>query len=162
MEASEHEPQPRLESAAKSWPRPALGATVAVGQPAPGEKRSVTMPPGFRADFDGWLRGSAGPVNISQVTISAIADPVAVAQVVRELGEDDVAYVRLLGVIEVMNEVLKDKKTLPENFAEVLKAVREKLKEIAMNFGAVSYELSVTATFPPAITVRMTFLGKTP
>jgi hypothetical protein len=119
------------------------------------------MPQGFRADFDGWLQGSTGPVNISQVTISALADPVAVARVVHDLGDDDVAYVRLLGVIEVMNEVLKDKKTLPENFAEVFKEVREKLQKIARNFGAVSYDLSVTATFPPAITVSMSFQGST-
>jgi hypothetical protein len=122
----------------------------------------VNVPQGFRTDFDGWLQGSSGPVNISQVTVSALADPSAVAQVVRALGEDDVAYVRLLGVIEVMNEILKDKKTLPESFAEVLEVVREKLKEIARHFEAASYELSVTATFPPAITVRMTFPGYAP
>jgi hypothetical protein len=120
------------------------------------------MPQGFRADFDGWLQGSTGPVNISQVTISALADPLAVAQVVGDLGADDVAYVRLLGVIEVMNEILKDKKTLPESFSNVLKAIREKLKEIATNFEAVSYELSVSAALPPAITLSMTFLGKAP
>ena len=120
------------------------------------------MAPGFRADFDGWLQGSTGPVNISQVTIAALADPAAVAQLVRDLGEDDVAYVRLLGVIEVMNEILRDKKTLPENFSDVLKAIRERLKEIARNFEAVSYELSVSATFPPALTLRMTFLGQAP
>jgi len=116
--------------------------------------------PGFRAEFDGWLQGSTGPVNISQVTILALADPAEVAEVVRELGDDDVAYVRVLGVIEVMNEILRDKKTLPERFAEVLKEIREKLKGIAKSFNADAYELSITASVPPAITVSMTFHGQ--
>ena len=41
----------------------------------------------------------------------------------------DAALIRVLGVVEVLNEILGMRKSLPEEFAEVLQKMREALEE---------------------------------
>jgi hypothetical protein len=112
---------------------------------------------GFRADFDGWLNDSKVDVGLQQLAVSAIEDAPGVVDVLGRLDDGaDGAFIRVLGVVEVLNEILRMRKSLPEGFAEVLQKMREALKKIAREFGAASYQLTISST-PPSISIGMNF-----
>ncbi len=112
----------------------------------------------FQTDFDGWISQAAhATVNVEHLALVALEDPHGVAQVLDGLSDDpDAALIRVLGVVEILNEILRIRKSLPDRFAEVLRKVRDAVAKIAKAFGAASYVLNVNNT-PPSITLSVTF-----
>jgi hypothetical protein len=101
-----------------------------------------------------------GP-DIAGLAAAALDDPAGVASAIDEItvsvrDDPDLAFIRLLAVVEVINEVLRYRKALPEPFAEVVRKLREALEWIVTALKAASYQLAYTTT-PAGVSVAVTF-----
>ncbi len=101
-----------------------------------------------------------GP-DIEGLAAAALDDPAGLASAIDEItvsvrDDPELAFIRLLAVVEVLNEVLRNRKALPEPFAEVVRKLREALEWIVTALKAASYQLAYTAT-PVGVTIALTF-----
>jgi hypothetical protein len=99
--------------------------------------------------------------DIEGLAAAALDDPPGVAAAIDEItvsvrDDPDLAFVRLLAVVEVLNEVARDRKALPQPFAEVIRKLREALEWIATALNASSYQLAYTGG-PAGVTIAVTF-----
>jgi hypothetical protein len=97
--------------------------------------------------------------DIKGLAAAALDDPPGVAAAIDEItvsvrDDPDLALIRLLGVVEVINEVLRDRKAMPEQFAEVIRKLRQALEWIVTALKAASYQLAAT---PAGVTIAVTF-----
>jgi hypothetical protein len=101
--------------------------------------------------------------DIEGLAAAALDDPTGVAAAVDEItvsvrDDPDLAFIRLLGLVEVLNEVLRHRKALPEQFAGVIRKLREALAWIATALSASSYQVAYHPT-PGGVTISVTFAG---
>jgi hypothetical protein len=104
---------------------------------------------------------ATGAPDIEGLAASALNDPAGVASAIDEItvsvrDDPDLALIRLLAVVEVLNEVLRSRKALAEQFGEVIRKLREALEWIVTALKAASYQLAYSAT-PAGLTVAVTF-----
>lgn len=104
---------------------------------------------------------AAGAPDIEGLAAAALEDPAGLASAIDEItvsvrDDPDLALIRLLAVLEVLNEVLRSRKALPERFAEVIRKLREALEWITTALKAASYQLAYHAT-PAGVTIAVTF-----
>jgi hypothetical protein len=104
---------------------------------------------------------AAGP-DIDGLVAAALQDPSGVAAAVDEItvsvrDDPDLALLRLFAVVEVLNEVIRDRKAMPELFAEVIKKLREALEWIATALNAASYQLAYHPATGGGVTIGLTF-----
>jgi hypothetical protein len=110
---------------------------------------------GFRADLNEWL--SDQQMDIAELKQAALADPEGFDRALDDLPRDeDEALIRVFAVVQVLNEILADKKRLPEKLAEVIRRIRRALAAIAHDAEASSYILTLSTT-PPSLTIGVTF-----
>jgi hypothetical protein len=110
---------------------------------------------GFRADLDEWL--SDQQMDIAELKQAALTDPEGFDKALDDVPHsEDEALIRVFAVVQVLNEILADKKRLPETLAEVIVGIRRALAAIARNAEASSYILTLSTT-PPRLTIGVTF-----
>jgi hypothetical protein len=103
----------------------------------------------------------AEALDITGLAAAALDDPSGVAAAIDEItvsvrDDPDLALIRLLGVVEVLSEVLRYRGAMPEQFAEVVRKLREALQWIATALKAASYQLAYSTT-PAGVTIAVTF-----
>jgi hypothetical protein len=98
--------------------------------------------------------------DIEGLAAAALDDPPGVAAAIDEItvsvrDDPDLALLRLLAVVDVLNVVLRYRTALPEQFAEVFRKLREALEWIATAVKAASYQLTYSNT--AGVTIALSF-----
>jgi hypothetical protein len=104
----------------------------------------------------------ANSPDIDGLVAAALEDPSGVAAAVDEItvsvrDDPDLALLRLFALVEVLNEVIRYRKAMPELFAEVLRKLREALEWIATALNAASYQLAYNPGTAGGVTIALVF-----
>lgn len=118
----------------------------------------MSVPAQLRALHQDWPTEAP---DIGGLAAAALDDPSGVASAINEItvsvrDDPDLAFIRLIGVVEVLNEVLRQRRALPEQFAGVVGKIREALDWIATALSATAYQV---AYHPGGLTISVTFAG---